>query len=107
MKNNVIIVFLMELVQRYKQKSPKFFSILQTISVIVGLATGLPELLDFLGIKDSWFSVFESKTAAISAIISFLLTGLPVDEQAITKKEKQEAMPFTTAEKAPKPVKGE
>ena len=101
---NPILAFLKELVTRYKQKSPKFFQIIQWISAAVALIAGLPEALDFiftyfnLGEIPEWLASLENKVVAIAALVGVFLSGLPVDQSKLTKVDEVEVLPFTTSQ---------
>jgi hypothetical protein len=89
---NPILDFLKEIVIRLRAKSPLFFKILQWISAATALIAGLPVFIEYLGVDlPSWALVLESKTIAISAIISAFITGLPVDKPTVIVETDAEA----------------
>ena len=103
MSNNVIIQFLVELIQRWRSKSPTFFKVIQWIAIGVTLFSGLPELLDQLNVTlPEWATILQSKVAGIVGFVSFLLAALPVEENPPVVEEatpaeakKTVSLPFT------------
>lgn len=82
---NPILDFLTEIVVRLRNKSPKFFKVLQVISILVALIPGIPTFLDYLGIVLPDFLIaIENKTIAIAGIVAAFLTGLPVEKTTNT-----------------------
>lgn len=76
---NVMIAFLKELIARLQRKSPRFFVILQYIGIAAFLLTGLPELLQFLGIVlPDALAAIASKTVMYASAVFTILTRLAV-----------------------------
>lgn len=74
MNNN----FITEFFHRLFSSNPKFFKIVQAISIVVAVGTGLPLLFRSVGVNfPSWVGMIESKTTAISAIITAIIAQLP------------------------------
>lgn len=105
--NNPILSFLTELVVRLRTKSPLFFKILQWVSIGVTLVTGVPEFLEYLGVKNlpEWATLLQSKSAGIAALVGIFLAGLPVvnpepvevvkESGAVVETQKIVKLPFT------------
>ena len=81
MEDNKFLNFLVEIAQRLKAKSPKFFQVLQWISGIATAITGLPEFLTFIGINlpQGWM-ITANKTVAIAAGTAWLISKLTVSD---------------------------
>lgn len=94
--------FLRELVHRFGAKNPKFFTILAWIGAIVSFITGIPMLLDQLGLHIPVWEKFESKIlfycGIVMTIISNLTTQRPVDHVGTAKNTvvtEKKVLPFT------------
>jgi len=98
--SNSVIKFLAELVARLFSKTPVFFKVIQVISVIVTVVTGLPGLLESVNITlPPALSVLQSKIAAIAGLVSLFISSLPVTTAVSTSgaaRTTSEALPFTT-----------
>lgn len=100
--NNPLILFLVELLKRFKQKSPKFFVKLQQVSVIAYALTGLPEAINFILDQihalfpsvtiqlPAWASTLENHVVAICAATIWLVSKLTVLDASDPNK-----LPFT------------
>lgn len=78
--------FLAELLLRLFGKTPKFFQILQIISVVVAAITGLPEFLNEIGLDlPEAFDVVANKIVSIAAIVAAFIAQLTVTSE--TKKQ--------------------
>lgn len=109
-QNNDLMIqvknFLVETLQRFFTKSPKYFVILQWISGIALLITLLPELLQNNGIVLPSFLAWLANPILISIAGTFLAafrltaqskaTGV-LENGAIVKKTDAVALPFTAA----------
>lgn len=74
MNNN----FITEFFHRLFSSNPKFFKIVQIISIVVAVATGLPSLFRSAGVDlPEWAGVIESKITAIAAIVTAIIAQLP------------------------------
>jgi hypothetical protein len=92
-----LTAWLVELIKRFGQKSPKFFVILQWVGFVCALITGVPELLLNAGIElPAAFHKIASETVAIAALIMSLISKLPV----VHPDQHLRQLPFT----AKKPV---
>lgn len=101
---NMLLSFLIELVNRLKTKKPKFFIYLQWITGALGAVTGLPELLTSWGIVlPSATLVLENKIVAACSIGFFIASQLtsasPVaavtKDGAVLKQTDSKDLPFT------------
>jgi len=106
MANNMLIDFLRESLQRLFQKSPKYFRIWGYISMTAALVTGLPGLLQELGINlPDWAAVLQNKVIGWASTIAFLIAKLTVQSTPVAmtpggevlKKTNEEKLPFTAA----------
>jgi len=112
MKNNALILFLQETLQRLFTKSPKFFKVWMIISGVLVLITGIPEALEALGIANIpvfWSDAINTAVAWASraAFIMSLLTtqNTPVEvkeDGAIVTTQSAKSLPFTAADAAAK-----
>lgn len=111
MKQNPLILFLVELFTRIGQKSPWFFVILQWVAGAVTAVTGLPAILDivFRTLKYTPPAIFidlENKTVALCGLVGLFFSLLPVqgkteatsiDGQPL-KSTNNKMLPFTAKE---------
>lgn len=99
MNNPVIIQFFQELINRLGKKNPTFFNIFSWIGVAASLVAGLPELIDWLGVKNlpTWFTFFQSKAVGIAGIVIFIMSNLTVQTNTIPEVKKPEVLPLTTS----------
>lgn len=75
--------FLVQLVKRFLAKTPKFFKILQVLSIVLAIVTGLPSLLESAGIVlPAALSVLASKVISIASIVAAFITQLTATETA-------------------------
>lgn len=100
-----VIAFFAELVGRLFSKTPAFFKVIQVISTIVSIVTGLPVLLQSVGITlPEPFAALENKVIAIAGLVSLFISSLPVSTPVATNgttTSSSAALPFT----APKETK--
>lgn len=106
MDNNMLLAFVSEFFQRLFQKSPKFFAILNTISVIVAIVTGLPGFLASVGIHlPDALAVLQNQIVAWAAIVALIIGKLPTpstpvgitESGDVLKKTNQKVLPFTAS----------
>ena len=77
---NDAIKFLAELVNRLFAKSPKFFRIIKVIAAILAIVTGLPGILESLGIHlPDTLAVLQNKVVSIAGLAAFFVSSLTVD----------------------------
>lgn len=94
------IKFFAELVSRLFSKTPAFFKVIQVVSVIVTIVTGLPSLLESFGITlPTAFTTLESKAVAIAGVVSLFISSLPVATPG-TASSSTAALPFTATAEA-------
>lgn len=80
--------FLVDLVKRFLAKSPKFFKWIQVISLVTALVTGLPDLLETVGIVlPEKFAILQNKAVAIAALVATFIAQLTVKEGESVKTE--------------------
>jgi hypothetical protein len=85
MQNNVIIAFIAETLKRLFAKSPKFFNIIKVIAIIVTLITGLPSLLESLGVVlPPSIAVLSSKVVSIASFVALIIAQLTVSDSSNT-----------------------
>lgn len=93
------IKFFAELVSRLFSKTPAFFKVIQVISTIVVVVTGLPGLLESIGITlPPALTALESKVVAIAGVVSLFISSLPVTTPVATSGQataSSAALPFT------------
>lgn len=106
MQNSQLWLYLVELIKRWGSKSPKFFKVINVISLVTTILTGLPGLLQQFNVTlPDWASVLQNKVVAIASLVAFIISKLPVEstpvavtEQGdILKQTDQKALPFTAA----------
>jgi len=106
MTTNPLLAYLQELFLRLSTKSPKFFKIIQLVSAIATLVTGLPGLFSELGIKlPDWATVLQSKTIAFATLTALFISKLPTQSTLMTttttgevlKRTDETKLPFTAA----------
>lgn len=77
-KNN----FLIELLKRFASRTPKFFKILQILAGAAAIITGLPLLLDQVGITlPEALKILENKAVAIAAVVAAFLAQLVQEDK--------------------------
>lgn len=110
-KQNLLISFLQELLQRFFTKSPKFFRIWQLITAIATAITGLPEALVYFGVTlPPSIAFFENKIIAAISTGMFIMSALTTQSKAVgstfnsqpTKVTDSVKLPFTAAAEAKK-----
>jgi hypothetical protein len=97
---NLILLWLIEGVKRWKQKSPKFFVCIQNISLVAFALTELPEFINwflkgigFANILPDWAVLLQNDIVAYASGIAFILSKLTVD--TTTQKISDKELPFT------------
>lgn len=94
--------FFSEFLNRFKLKTPSFFQVIQTASIICGTIAGVPALLAQFQSElhialPGWVLIISSRTVAISAAVAWVIAKLPVT-LPVTKMEKEvleQKLPFT------------
>lgn len=83
------LTFLQELIARWKAKSPKFFKTITDIGVLLAFITGLPLLLDQLGIAQFLPDAVSGtlvKVVNVAAIVAAILGKLTVATPGATNR---------------------
>lgn len=106
MNNSAIWTFLKELLARFGQKNPKFFNILAWIAAIAWIITGLPGLLEEVGITipEQWNDL-KSKIVSSAGVVVVIMANLAVQRPVITTTQTgsntvrtdPKKLPFTAA----------
>ena len=90
--------YIKELFKRLFSKSPRFFVVLQYISIIAFVLTGLPGIIEEMGIELSdAMEVLQNKVVAVASAVSYFISRLAVIDP--------QNLPFTHPEN--KPVKND
>jgi len=77
--SSAVIKYLAELVSRLFSKTPVFFKVIQVLSIVATVVTGLPAILESVGITlPSALTALESKVVAIAGLVSLFISSLPV-----------------------------
>lgn len=106
--NNQFVNFLIEIIMRIGQKSPKVFIYLQWISSAVAAIAGIPAFLDGIGVKVTGVAAtFESHTVAIAALVGLFVSLLPVQGKAVAVNPNGEPLKVTDQAKLPFTAKAE
>lgn len=104
---NQFLLFLQEIVNRLKAKSPKFFVVWQWIFAIALAITGIPSFLDMIHIPvHTVFEPYINKAVAIASGLLWVMSKMPVanqtitvtSDQAVLQKTDSKALPFTKQE---------
>jgi hypothetical protein len=70
--------FLLELVARLFSQNPTFFRVIQILSAITVIITGLPDFLSSIGVSlPENLLILENKTIAIASIVAMIIAQLP------------------------------
>jgi hypothetical protein len=84
MQNFLLRLFL-ETLQRFMSKTPWFFKVIQVISIVTALVTGLPGLLDHMGlnIPEAWAGFYNQTVTWAAAVAVFVsqLTASTADKK--------------------------
>lgn len=84
--NNPLWNFFVEVYKRMRAKSPKFFVVIQNISIAAGLITGIPEMLEFFQIPmPDTIQALANKVISIASVVSFIISKLPVDSAIVVE----------------------
>ena len=107
MKNNQILLFLQETLQRLFTKSPLFFKIWTWISLVLVLITGIPELVNYISgvitIPEIWntqITLAVSWASRAALLMSLLTTQSKITEfkpdGTALKQTDSKMLPFTS-----------
>lgn len=98
---NSVVTFFAELVGRLFSKSPAFFKVIQIVSVIVAVVTGLPQILTAANIVlPAAFTSLESTVVSIASLVALFISSLPVSTPVATSgaaTASSATLPFTAA----------
>jgi hypothetical protein len=80
--------FLIEIYKRFSSKSPRFFVVMQWVSMIAFVVTGLPGVLQEMGVvlPGAWAEV-QSKVIGWASAIAYFISKMPVADPS--------GLPFT------------
>lgn len=96
-----VIAFFAELVGRLFSKTPAFFKVIQVVSTIVAIVTGLPSIITSLGITlPSSITGLENTVVSIAGLVALFISSLPVATTVATSgtaTASSAALPFTAA----------
>lgn len=96
---NTVVAFFAELVGRLFSKTPAFFKVIQVVSTIVAVITGLPTILTSLNISlPASITGLENNVIAICGLVSLFISSLPVTTATATSgtaTASSAALPFT------------
>lgn len=107
--NSQVWNYIIEFFKRLGAKTPTFFKVLNYLSIATVIVTGLPGILEELGIAlPAWAETFQSKAVAIASLIATVLTKLPTDTPVVTtsaagtplKATDAQTLPFTATAEA-------
>lgn len=102
--SSAIVKYVAELISRLFSKTPAFFKVIQVVSVLVTIVTGLPTILESVGITlPAPFSSLESKVVAIAGLVSLFISSLPVSTPVATSGQavaSSAALPYTATAEA-------
>jgi hypothetical protein len=97
-----MITFLQELFMRLSAKSPKFFKVIQFVSLLAAAVTGLPGLLQEMNINlPDWAEVLQNKSVAWASATSLFISMLTVQAKPVSKTEDGEILKKTDEKKLP------
>ena len=107
MNKDIIWSFLREIFNRLGQKNPLFFTVISWIGVAATVITGLPLILEDLGISLSPFiEQISNKIIAYCGIVVTVISNLTVKgetvkvtNQTITTQTSTTSLPFTAKNK--------
>lgn len=101
-KSNPLVAFLIEIVMRMGQKSPKLFVYIQWTAAVVAAIAGIPSFLDGINVHVSGILLaVESKTVAIAALVGLFISMLPVKGDTVAVNPSGEAITMTDQSKLP------
>ena len=85
---DAVFSFFGEAIDRFKAKSPKFFVILQNISIVIAVISGIPELLDKAGVVlPAGIEAIKSQTVMIIGIVAYAIAKLTKVDVPVENKE--------------------
>lgn len=106
--NNQFLNFLIELVSRIRTKKPKFFVVLQWITVVLGAVTGIPDFLAYFNIVlPPALIVLENKWIAVASIGFLIASQLTTQSKPATVTADGDVLKQTNAKQLPFTAKNE
>lgn len=74
-----MVDFIAELLLRLFGKTPWFFKVIQVLSIVTAIVTGLPEFLLEAGVQlpDAWAAI-SSKVVSVAALVATFISQLTV-----------------------------
>lgn len=73
--------FFTELIARLLSSNPKFFKVIQVLSAITALITGLPDFFTSIGVSlPPNLLLLENKSIAIASIVAMIIAQLPKND---------------------------
>jgi hypothetical protein len=83
MNNNVLFQFLAELVSRLFSGKPKFFVIIQWVSVVVGAVSVLVNYLTSSGVVlPDWTQTVSDMSVTVGSVVAIIMAQLPKKDPA-------------------------
>lgn len=103
-----VIAFFAELVGRLFSKTPAFFKVIQVISTLLSIVTGLPTVLTSLGIPlPASITGLENTVLSIAGLVGLFISSLPVTTSTATSGTavaSSAALPFTATREVTTPT---
>lgn len=95
--------FLREFVQRLGTKNPAFFNVIAWIGAIAAFVTGLPALIESLGVNlPEWWVNLQNKAVAWAGVVTIIISNLAVQRPVVTETPQgtvtvtdKDKLPFT------------
>lgn len=96
--------FITEFLNRFSLKSPAFFQVIQTLSIVAAAIAGIPALIaqfqSDLGISvPGWMIDYSNKAVVIAAAVAWIIAKLPVKSPEINKISTLRKLPFSEKKK--------
>lgn len=113
-QQNPFVAYIVELINRFATKSPRFFRILQMITGFVTAVTGIPALFAQFNIPlPEFLTVLQNKYAGFLALGMFIVSLLSTQSKIVAttetgvaiKKTNEKALPFTAQAEEKKAAK--
>lgn len=102
MTTNPLLAYLQEFFQRLSTKSPKFFRVIQIVSAVATLLTGLPGLFEELGwTLPDWATILQNKTVAFCMLTALTISKLTTQSTAAAQTASGQVLKITNDEKLP------
>lgn len=96
-----VVAFFAELVGRLFSKTPTFFKVIQIVSTLVAIVTGLPSIITGLGIAlPASVTGLENTVLSVAGLVGLFISSLPVTTSTATvgtASTTSPTLPFTAA----------